>query len=193
MVLPDDGDGARTPEPDERIIEVLADPVRWRTYRLLLGLGPKTAARLAPLVSIGEASMLRHLAVLESIGFVQADSGESAPRRQLWRAVPGGLRLTGHVAATDEQLMRRWLHAYAHAQNLVLREWCDTESRWGEEWREAAMNYDYWMRLTVDELHQMVAELHEVSERWNKKSQERDAPADSEVVYVGLDAVPYRE
>ena len=171
----------------------MSEPVRWRAYQFLHGLGPRKAARLAAMTGVGQASMLKHLDLLHSIGFVAADDDALPARQRTWRAVPGGLRLSGLEESADVAAMKRWLQVFVMSQGLLLRDWVDAEESWPLAWREAALNYDYWLHLTLPELQQMTDEIHEVTERWNRLSHARSHPAEAEAIYVVTNAFPHRD
>lgn len=184
----------RTPDATPEILEVMSDLVRWRTYHLLHGLGPHRASKIAKLVSISQASMIKHLQVLEGIGFVTSEGDADRPALQLWRAVPGSLRLSGMEDSEESATnMHNWMRAFALAEHLLLREWVDEEQTWPLVWRRAALNYDYWLHLTSDELQELNNELHAVTEKWDKMSRARTGGDSAYTpVYVATNAIPKR-
>lgn len=181
----------RTGAPTAEVIEALCDPVRWRVYGQLRGGGPMRAKALADRLDVSEASMLRHLEVLERIGYVLAVDPDRAPRWRLWDAVPGGLTVEA-VGGTDEGAMRRWMRTFAAAQAAEVREWAENDSSWPDSVRDAALNYDYWMHLTPEELDELGRELFETAKRWADRCRGRrdEVPAGAITVYVGLNAFP---
>ena len=186
-----------TPDATPEIIAVMCEPVRWRSYGLLHGLGPLRAAQLAQKVSVSEASMIKHLELMEQVGFVRSERDDSkASRYWQWCAVTGGLRLTDLVDSADDasqEAMRRWMQVFVQSQNLVLRQWAKDEHEWALPWRMASLNYDYWMHLTVEELGQLEAELQAVTNRWDELSRRRGRVEGDSAIYVSTNAFPVRE
>lgn len=181
----------RTGDPTAEVIEALCDQVRWRVYGQLRGGGPMRARALADRLGVSEASMVRHLEVLERIGYVVALDPEKAPRWRSWEAVPGGLTVL-EVAGTDPGAMRRWMLTFAAAQAAEVRGWVENDASWPDPVRDAALNYDYWMHLTPAELAQMSRELFDVTQRWAQKCRARAAerPEGVITVYVSVNAFP---
>lgn len=172
----------------------MCDPIRWRSYGLLRGLGPMRAKELSAKVAVSEASMLKHLALMEEVGFARPDKETgSAPRYQMWSAIEGGLRLTGLEASTNPDHMQQWMQAYLLSQNLLMRTWAKEEATWPIEWREASLNYEYWMKLTLDELQELTDEIQEVTERWKERSRSREKPEGAEAIFISTNAFPVRE
>lgn len=188
----------RTPDATPHILQVMSEPVRWRAYALLHGLGPQRAARLARRLSVSEASVLKHLRLLQNINFVTSNQPELSERQRLWQVVPGGLRLTGSEESADAEAMRRWMQVFVQAQHLILGEWVETEHLWPLVWRQAALNYDHWLHLTASELQEFTDELHATCQRWSDYSETRAREGGSPTeeispVYVVNNAVPVAE
>ena len=184
----------KTPDATPDIVRVMCEPVRWRSYGLLHGIGPLRAAQLAKRVSVSEASMLKHLEMLEQIGFVEADpESSSVPRHRYWRAIPGGLRLTDAIESTQPELMRQWMQVFVQSLNLVMRQWAQEEETWPLDWRHASQNYDFWMHLTSDELNTFTGELLDVARKWDVLSRHRSRVEGAKPVYAALNAFPVKE
>ena len=172
----------------------MCEPVRWRSYGLLHGLGPLRAAQLAKRVSISEASMLKHLELMADIGFAVADEqSSSSPRHRQWSAIPGGLRLDEVIETTQPELMRQWMQVFVQSQHLVMRQWAQEEETWPPTWRHASQNWDFWMHLTADELNEMTGELLAVGKKWDDLSRKRGRAEGGQPVYATLNAFPVKE
>ena len=188
-------DQIRTPDVTPEVIDVMCNPIRWRAYGQLRGVGPMRALDLARRVEVSEASMIKHLEEMACVGFVrlcEEDEGKQ-PRWRRWAAIPGGLRLTGMETSADPDVMRRWMQVYAQSQGTELRYWAANEGRWPRTWREAAINYDWWIRLTVEELDQVSRELFSVMERWVDLARDREQPENAATVYASVNVFPTGE
>ena len=182
----------RTPEPTPRVLDVMCDPVRWRTYQLLLGLGPLRARQLADLLEISEAAMIRGLEQMQSVGFVHLTDDESGKpvRFRPWRAIRGGLRLSGLEGGSDQAAMARWMRVFVETQVTFLRDWAEQEGRWPVPWREAVLNYDYWATLTVDEISALAHDVHAVIESYVARARDREPPDGAQAIYIAANAFP---
>jgi len=58
--------------PAEGVFSALADPTRWRVLRLLAERGEGTATSLAGELPVSRVAVVKHLAVLERAGLVEA-------------------------------------------------------------------------------------------------------------------------
>ena len=192
----------RTPDATPRMLEVVSEPVRWRAYQLLRGLGPMRAEELAQRAAVTTASMLRHLRLLRSVGMVDIDpASSSAERYATWIGVPGGIRLDtpiGNAEFTDEDL-RRWSETFFMVQSFFLNEWAQTESNWPAHVRNTAVSWDYWLHLTEDETLEFSGELEKLLKDWHDRSvqriNERGHRGDPSLSpwYTVISAVPVRQ
>jgi DNA-binding transcriptional ArsR family regulator len=59
-------------EPAEEVFAALADPTRWRVLNLLAERGEGTATSLAGEMPVSRVAVVKHLAVLDRAGLVEA-------------------------------------------------------------------------------------------------------------------------
>lgn len=167
-----DGGDQRRREPrviDATSLHGLAHPLRVQLWEALLTYGSATATQLARRLGESSGATSYHLRQLERHGFVEEDVERGSGRDRWWRA-----------DQRDTHLRRRDLRAdpaTREAANLVVGEWNRTRvarlqawmassDEWPTEWREAALGSTSHLRLGVDELAALSAELEEVLNRW---------------------------
>ena len=202
-------DARRTPIATLEILEVMSDPICWRAYTMINGLGPITGRGLARVLAsqdksvdadvaaVTEAAVLRSLEDLERIGFVEiVDTGEPVARRwRAWQIVPGGFRLD-EIGDLDDPVnaaaVARWMRVFVYTTNLILYQWARTEHEWPVQWRDSAVNYDLWMHLTPDQLAEFDRRLYEVRQDYRGVSEANKANNEGSPVYVTVNAVPVR-
>ena len=61
-----------TSEPADAVFAALADPTRWRVLNLIAARGEATATTLAGELPVSRPAVVKHLAVLDRAGLVQA-------------------------------------------------------------------------------------------------------------------------
>jgi DNA-binding transcriptional ArsR family regulator len=191
----------RTPEPTADILRKLANVVRFRAYSALHALGPMRAREVAELTGVMETSMSRHLEILRSIGFVDAEEIGRDRRSWIWSARPGGVRIE-RMEGDIEPAALEWLQAVIGAQGVTAARWVQVASTWPQEWRAAAETSDWNLHLTAGELDQLAEDIRSVLRRWKERSDENREqwatqttnPGDPDwisPVVVITDAVPY--
>lgn len=134
-------------------LKALAHPRRVQLIDLLVAEGPLTASECAERLGDSAASCSYHLRQLARFGFVvEAEGG--AGRNRPWRWVPIG----NHISTGDspaERAAAEALGAVLDARNLErVRGW--SQRRSSDPWREAADASDWTLRLTEQELADLV-------------------------------------
>jgi DNA-binding transcriptional ArsR family regulator len=84
------------------LLQVVADPSRWRILALLSA-GPRTVGELVERLDVAQPSVSHHLARLRESGLVHSVA-EGRSRRYGWAEVIGG-----SVQAEVQESLRRWL------------------------------------------------------------------------------------
>lgn len=92
--------------PADGVLAALADPTRWRVLNLLADRGEGTATSLAGELPVSRVAVVKHLAVLEQVGLVEA--------RRAGREV----RYTVRTAPLDETA--RWMAGLASSWDARL-------------------------------------------------------------------------
>lgn len=154
---------------DPETLKALAHPLRRQLYRLLSELGPATATHLIERVDAEPGQVSYHLRELAKRGFVEEAPELVRDRRERWwRALPGSIAWSTTdfadpagpaVAQTAQQLL-------VEEQFERLRAYQAVAETWSREWRDAATVTNTPLRLTVEEMRALCAELNEVLARW---------------------------
>ncbi|MBN9607116.1 MAG: helix-turn-helix transcriptional regulator [Actinomycetales bacterium] len=157
-------------ELDLVALQGLAHPLRARILDELAMYGPLTASRIGERLGASSGSTSYHLRQLERHGFVREVVGHGTARERWWERVPGGIstdprrfppgspeRLASELVSKEWMRTRESaLHEFhAHAEAMLPREWAD-----------AAMENTANLALSLDELHDLTAELEEVVARF---------------------------
>ena len=186
----------QTPEASVQLLEALADPIRWRAYSMLVGVGAMTTAQLAKRTNVAAGVMAWHLKALVSVGFVLEQRLEG--RRSTWVAVPGGVHLVGNPdewAAGITDALAQFERVLLLCQGRALQDWASQRSSWPGEWRSASTTWDTTIRLSLDEMAELGQELEQVVDRWITKARgrpdEESGTEERRPIYVAVNAVPY--
>lgn len=164
-------------------MRVLAHPTRLRLLGLLRERGPQTAAQLGDVVDEAPGTVSYHLAKLASIDLIEpADVASTDRRERWWRATtaltswePAELLDDPDTLMASSGLQKSIAQAYA----ARFTEYIDATPTLPREWVAAGASSDRSLRLTVDELTAMRAELEALTERWLQASATHD-PATSD-------------
>ncbi|MBG6239733.1 DNA-binding transcriptional ArsR family regulator [Mycetocola sp. CAN_C7] len=176
-------DPSRTTLSSATSMRVLAHPTRLRLLGLLRERGPQTAAQLGDVVDEAPGTVSYHLAKLASIDLIEpADVASTDRRERWWRATtaltswePAELLDDPDTLMASSGLQKSIAQAYA----ARFTEYIDATPTLPREWVAAGASSDRSLRLTVDELTAMRAELEALTERWLQASATHD-PATSD-------------
>ena len=180
---------------DREGLHALAHPLRLRLLSALRMHGPATATELARRLQTNSGQTSYHLRQLAAAGLIEDDPDHSTARDRYWRA--------GHVGTSWSSLDFRDDPDDRAADALLLGQvvrlhgrWLDeaiaARDQWDDAWVEASSFGDQSLHLTPDTLHELVAELRSVVDRYRQERQEVDAPL-AERVTVMLHAFPHPE
>jgi DNA-binding transcriptional ArsR family regulator len=174
-------DAPRTTLTSAASMRVLAHPTRLRLLGLLRERGPQTAAQLGDIVDEAPGTISYHLGKLASIALIEpADPQSSDQRERWWQATsaltswePADLLDDPDKLAASAGLQKSIAQAYA----AHYTEYIDATPALPREWVAAAASSDRSLRLTVDELSTMRAELEALVDRWLDTSARHDPAA----------------
>ena len=178
-------------------MRVLAHPTRLRLLALLRERGPQTAALLGEVVDEAPGTISYHLAKLASIDLIEPAEAQSSDQRERWWQAtselthwePAELLADPARLAASSALERSIAHGYA-ARYL---EYVDARPSLPVEWVEAATSGDRILRLTVDELAAMRADVEALVDRWSETSASHDRSADDGAQPVTVVYQAYRQ
>jgi DNA-binding transcriptional ArsR family regulator len=163
-------DPSRTTLTSAASMRVLAHPTRLRLLALLRERGPQTAAQLGAVVDEAPGTVSYHLRKLASIDLIEPADLESTDRRERWwRATtvltswePSELLDDPDKLLASSVLQKTIAQAYA-ARYI---DYIEAMPTFTKEWVAAGASSDRTLRLTVDELAALRADLEALTERW---------------------------
>ena len=174
-------DAPRTTLTSAASMRVLAHPTRLRLLGLLRERGPQTAAQLGDIVDEAPGTISYHLGKLASIALIEPAEVQSSDQRERWWQAtsvltswePADLLDDPDKLAASAGLQKSIAQAYAAHYTAYI----DATPTLPREWVAAAASSDRSLRLTVDELSRMRAELEALVERWLATSAAHDPAA----------------
>jgi DNA-binding transcriptional ArsR family regulator len=176
---------------DPAVLESLAHPVRLDVLNYLMSDGPATASVCARAVGDTPSNCSYHLRMLARHGLVA--SGESADGRERpWRATITGFdieRTTVDPATPEARGAAALLAAALQLDQRLTRDYLTHRDRVSAPWREADAYAAYTLRLTPDELRDLVERLDSLIRPLIAATRE-NPPSDAELVHLGLQAFP---
>lgn len=189
--LPPDFDPRHEVLLDERSLRALAHPVRVKLLGLLRVDGPATATGLAEKLGLNSGATSYHLRQLAGAGFIAEDTSRGTGRDRWWRAAHRSTWYAPQVAESDDPAAG---YAYRRAVGLIaieqLQAALDQSPTLPVRWQDAESLSDYALRLTPDELHELVERIHVLVRGYRTDDPEdhSDAPADAIPVSVQMQA-----
>ncbi len=170
---------------DERVLEVLAHPLRGRLLALLRVEGPGTASMLARRVGESSGVTSYHLRKLAGAGLVEEDVERGTRKERWWRSAH---KLTSwspadflgnpaaHRASADlRRNYYRWL-------SRLLEQSLTQEAEWDKAWVKAANDSDDYLTLTPAQAKAMAKEIWEVVQRYQAEG-DINAPGAARVIW----------
>jgi DNA-binding transcriptional ArsR family regulator len=176
---------------DPRAMRALAHPARLAILERLASGGPATATECAEVTGQSPSACSYHLRALARWGLV--DESEGHDRRERRWAVTGPFVIGDHdeprradVAAAEHALTAQVLD---RATTRAL-DWLDHSDDEPREWREATLIANRTLRLTADELTDVLEQIERLCAPYLASSRGDDAPAGSRSIHLHLSAVP---
>ena len=174
-------DSSRTTLTTAASMRVLAHPTRLRLLGLLRERGPQTAAQLGDIVDEAPGTVSYHLAKLAASDLITEAPDQGSDRRERWwRAAtpltswePADLLDDPEKLAASVALQKSIAQVYAARYS----DYIDATPAMPRAWVAAGASGDRRLRLTVDELATMRAELEALVDRWLEVSAAHDPAA----------------
>jgi DNA-binding transcriptional ArsR family regulator len=180
---------------NERVLEMLAHPVRLRLLGLLRSEGPNTASGLARRVGESSGVTSYHLRRLAGAGLVEEDPERGTRRERWWRSAHEGTTyapadfLGSPQAHRASVSLRREVNRW---QQRLLDQWLAEEQDWDKAWVEAADSSDDVLTLTPAQAAALSAEIWEVVQRYQRLGRDSAAEPDAGRVVWFHHLVPVR-
>jgi DNA-binding transcriptional ArsR family regulator len=142
----------------------LAHPLRIRILDELSMFGPLTASGLAERLGESSGATSYHLRQLEKVGLVVEDTERGNARERWWQRRPGSIALPesrefppGSADRLGAQLLE---DEFLRSREVVFHEFLNEgENVFGDEWLSIATFDTINLRLTPDQLHQLVVDI----------------------------------
>jgi DNA-binding transcriptional ArsR family regulator len=173
---------------DPRAMRALAHPLRLRLLGELRMNGPQSVGMLCELVDEAPGSVSYHIGKLAEFGFVEPAPELARDRRERWwRAAHQETSWEPLETLDDPErraaagvLRRAILHRYL----ATLEAYLEGEASMDREWVRGAASGDAFLHLTSDELVELRAELEDLTERWQARSDpDRDGARTVTLIY----------
>jgi hypothetical protein len=176
---------------DPRAMRALAHPVRLSLLELVHSEGSANATECAAATGESPQACSYHLRTLAKWGFVSRV--ETADGRETrWGPAARGFRFR-HAGETPEvEAAASLLHSrVTERDDRALEAYLEREHELPPEWREAVPFISGTIHVTLEELHELEAELHDLVQRYRREKDER--PEGARRVRVVLRAFPHMQ
>jgi DNA-binding transcriptional ArsR family regulator len=179
---------------DPTVLEALSHPVRLDVLGFLMSEGTATASVCARAVGDTPSNCSYHLRVLAKHGLVEQQASADG-RERPWKATITGLAIepTAGATSTDEPgndaASAAMLSASLQLDHQLAREHLRTREALPLQWRQVDAHAAYGLRVTPDELKQIVERIDAVVRPYIAATRD-DAPSDAEPAHVAVLAFP---
>ncbi|SKA97397.1 transcriptional regulator, ArsR family [Agreia bicolorata] len=177
-------------------MRVLAHPTRLRLLGLLRERGPQTAAQLGDVVDEAPGTVSYHLAKLASIDLIEPAEPQTHDRRERWWQATAALTSWDAAELLDDPDKSAASSALQKSVGQVyaagFANYVDSLPSLPREWVAAGTSSDRILRLTVDELTALTAELDALVARYSEVSEAHDPSDDSGAAPVSVVYQTYR-
>jgi predicted transcriptional regulator len=176
---------------DPEVLEALAHPVRLDLLTHVMSSGPATASECARAIGDTPSNCSYHMRALARHGLVEQVSSSDG-RERPWRATVTGLRVDSDADPdTPEGRGGAALMAASLAlEQRRLRDYLSHRDQVPGRWRAADQYSTYVVRVTPAELSALGDQLDALIRPLIAATRE-DAPADAELVSLGVYAYPW--
>lgn len=157
---------------DASTMQALANPSRMRILATLRVRGEMSVGNICKSLNLASGSVSYHLRLLESAGLVRKVQHPEDGRTSWWEAV-GQAMSPPQADQEDAAAVGEYLEAVSNTYREVYGRYLAVRDTEPAQWREASMNEDCTVCLTVEELTAMNAELDAVMQRWRHIAQGR--------------------
>lgn len=142
---------------DARTLRALSHPVRIALIEALSIGGPMTATQVGEQIGESPTTCSFHLRQLARYGFVE-EAGGGKGRARPWRMSSLGMRI-GYEDPAAETAASALGQLLKDRQLGRYQTWLETKAGYPEAWRRAALQDEYLIFLTLEELEQLHEEL----------------------------------
>jgi DNA-binding transcriptional ArsR family regulator len=147
---------------DARTLRALTHPVRIALIETLTLQGAMTATEAAEQIGESPTTCSFHLRQLAKYGFVE-EAGGGKGRARPWRMTSIGMSFSSVHDDTETQLAAGALVRLIRERQLDrYRTWLETRRSYPKRWQKAAVDSEWALYLTVDELEQLEREVSEL-------------------------------
>jgi DNA-binding transcriptional ArsR family regulator len=179
-------DIARIDDPAH--MRALAHPTRLRILGLLRANGPQTAAMLGESIDEAPGTISYHCTRLAAVDLIEQAPPRGTDKRERWWRATHAMSSWDLGDALDDPARYT---ATAALDRAVWRSYAASYERYLDEapsldraWVDAAGGGDALLRLTADELAELVGDLHALVGRWRDRSDAHEDGDGSERVYA---------
>ena len=175
---------------DPEVLEALAHPVRLDLLAYLMTSGPATASVCARQIGDTPSNCSYHMRALARHGLVEQVSSSDG-RERPWQATVTGFTVDPEAdpASAEGRGGAAVMAASLALEQRRLRDYLSHRDRVSGRWREADQYSSYVLRVTPAELSELGDRLDALIRPLIAATRE-DAPADAELVSMGLYAYP---
>ena len=155
---------------DMTSLKALAHPLRVQIVDTLTTYGAHTASGLAARLGESSGATSYHLRQLEKHGFVVEDTTRGSARERWWTRTPDGISVMpieyppGPAERSASELVTREWQANRDA---LLNDFIAHGSELEQRWFEASTLNTLNLRVTSDQLAELVAEIETITERYS--------------------------
>ncbi|WP_285581636.1 helix-turn-helix domain-containing protein [Herbidospora sp. NBRC 101105] len=176
---------------DAKGLRALAHPVRVQLLGLLRLHGPQTATGLADRLGLTSGATSYHLRQLAGGGLVEEDVNRGNGRERWWRAIH---RITHfddtELADQEPEAAFMYLQSVIDVQGQRAQRTLAAHQTMPGPWRDVFDLSDWALRLTPEEAHSLIEELHAVVGRYRLDGPEAEAPGGAERVVLVIHSLP---
>jgi DNA-binding transcriptional ArsR family regulator len=174
---------------DPAVLDALSHPVRLDVLGYLMSEGTATASVCARAVGDTPSNCSYHLRVLAKHGLVEQQASSDG-RERPWKATITGLAIEqSDDEAGNDAANAAMLSASLQLDHQLAREHLRSRESLPQEWRHLDAHAAYGLRVTPDELKQIVERIDAVVRPYIAATRE-NAPSDAELAHVAMLAFP---
>jgi DNA-binding transcriptional ArsR family regulator len=175
-------------------LKSLAHPLRVRIYDELSAYGPLTASGLAERLGESSGATSYHLRQLERAGLVREDTTRGKGRERWWERRPGSIAIPDArdlpPGSADRLAVKLVEDEWFRSREQNFREyWAEGDQVFGSDWLDVATSDTINLRLTAEQLHELVADIDVVLQKYIRAYKTTPSPG-SRPVQIHVNAFP---
>lgn len=176
---------------DASTMRALANQSRMRVLALLRVRGEMNVGEICAQTGFAPGSVSYHLKMLASVGLVEKVEHPEDRRTSWWKPVGWAMSVSTEQSHDDSGATNEYLEAVSHTYHETYVRYLAARDTIPVEWRDASLNEDWVMRMTVEELTAMNAELDAVAQRWYHLTQGREQSDEYRSVALIMQTFPW--